>query len=313
MEVNKNIILGSGIAGLIAAYYLQEYNIIIGDRVGGAFNAHFKLGPQYLHKTKETEKLLDDLKLYPDEKEIKVGFYYNNSVHDNCPKSLRKKYFEKTFESKDEIPPHVLGGGKDFIAFDIDIKDVVNVLAQKLKDKIVVDTIHKIHVKENKLLSWQKEYDFSKCISTIPAPVFFRLANINGTEFKYKTCIFVLAKTTKKDIVENYDFVYFIDDDFRFSRITNLGNNNRVYEFLAMIPVRHEFMELIPVDVLEEYLLPNTEYISMYFQKYGKIIKDLNLEGFGKVNFLGRWAQWSGNILTHHVIKRVKSLADSDE
>ncbi len=248
------------------------------------------------------------MSISPKDKEIKVGFYFNGAVHDTCPQEFRKMYFQKTYESKDEIPEHVLGGGKGFTAFDIDLKDVINAIVNRVKDRVIIDTINKIDVNTSTLHSWQNKYEFDKCISTIPAPVFFKMSNTEFTpNLKYKTCVFALAKT-EKDIVNDYDFVYFIDDEFKFSRVTNIGDNNRVYEFLTVIPKRHEFMDLAPIDEIEAMMLPKTKYVSMYFQKFGKVLEDENFAGVKNVQFLGRWSQWNGSVLTQHIIEKVLKM-----
>ena len=57
--MDTKFILGAGISGLIYAFYNRDYRIISTD-LGGKLNKEFLTCTVLLHKTTETQKLLED-------------------------------------------------------------------------------------------------------------------------------------------------------------------------------------------------------------------------------------------------------------
>ena len=133
---NKKYILGGGITGLIWAYYNKDF-FIITPEIGGQMNNYFSVGPRYLHNTNNAKKFLKGLNLPIKEILIRVG-YWQNGRFIEPDSEFRKKYFmnSRGIENLDGYDETVMNTDiKEFIALEVDFKQLISVLENKLKEK----------------------------------------------------------------------------------------------------------------------------------------------------------------------------------
>ena len=98
--MNKYII-GAGLNGLIASYYLKDYYLIDKkENIGGQFVSKFPLGPHFIHYNKKFEKLLKELKIKYTIKVAKTAYYYKQKIHKKLTKEMIKEYSLKIHDTK---------------------------------------------------------------------------------------------------------------------------------------------------------------------------------------------------------------------
>jgi hypothetical protein len=280
MSSRNNFILGGGISGLLYSYFNPQFRVIT-DVVGGQMNSSFSLGPRLLHSTELTREFLDELNLlnvFP-EKKIKVGFFYDNRLHETIDEENRKKYFEKTRGISSVYDSSMSGGKNEFKAFVIDEKILIGRL---ITDRIIFDKIKSIDLK-NKILVGKEKYHFSKIVSTIPRPLFCMLAGDKpeAKKFRYITTSFVkrneLPASFDKDEFMKFDYVYFPGNEYDFHRITVLSDGF-CFEYKNM----------------PNFFIPESEKFA--FLPYGQLIEKEDKKEYKNVEFFGRFAEWRHSI-----------------
>jgi hypothetical protein len=287
-----NVILGAGIAGLISHWYHKDYTIISKD-VGGQLGLDFAQGPRFLHKDEYSEKFLRDLLIPLRERIVHVGYYFDGKINEKFPFELKMKYAEKTRGEHGKTEQAAMNRGEQmFWAYEVDWNKILEKLTKDTK--VILDAVSSIDLIEKKIYCEKSTYKYDKLITTIPAPIFFNLCNLKVGNFVAKSITFVLAETDG-DILSNtkFDFVYFLNDEFKFNRITKVDDNKRVYEFIDAN------------EVVTERLLPNTRILKWHTEQMGKIASNVSLPMIENVTTVGRWAQWDSNVLTNDVIHRV--------
>lgn len=302
---NTNLIIGGGIAGLSWAFYHPD-NLVITDKVGGQFSAPFQLGPKYLHHTPDTVKFLTDLGVIDNykKKTIKIGFYYDHILHPYSSNENRLAYFQKTRgESSEPYRSSMSEGNNSFEAFSIGVDDLVSILEEKVRDRIIVDKV--IGVDTNNRLVFGGEpyatHAFENLVVTIPRPVFYKMAgHIPFAEkFKSHPTTFVLVRPmalekTSMSETMGYDYIYCSDTDVPFHRLTNLPDTTMVLEFKG---------DNVPEQPGE---------ISRFVMNIGQLVhvqEDLKWPEF--IKFFGRYAVWDHSIKTNQLLRRIYETEQS--
>ena len=271
---NKKIIIGGGIAGLIYALYNPEF-IIITDKVGGQFNAPFQLGPRFLHATDSSKRFLKDINVEYPLKKVKVGFYYNGEIHSENTEENRKKYFEKTRGiTAEPYKSSMSDGSNEFDAYDVGPEELVKLLEEKLKDRIIIDKISNINL-EKQIVKGDKEYEYEELVITIPRSIFYFLVGRpdDASNFKSLPTSFYKVDTasTQYGYIYDYDYVYYSESQL-YHRITNLQDGSLVIEYKG---------------------IPAIEGIDKFTLKIGQIIERNDTNIFpDNISFFGRFATW---------------------
>jgi len=221
--MENNIILGGGLAGLIVKFYNPSYKIITKD-IGGQFASKFQLGPRFLHKTEETQRFVWDIhsefNIKAKEKRVKVGYWYNNGLHDTCSAELMKQYFLKSrniSEADANIEKQgVMSSGKnEFDAFEIDYKAFAELMFSKHHDDFWLGLVKRIDAQSKWITCVYDEMLFSEnyrsLISTIPLKWFISVVDtdVKESELKYSSIYFYKTIPENKFSDNEYDYIYF--------------------------------------------------------------------------------------------------------
>lgn len=292
MQEERNIIIGGGISGLIYAYYNPSY-LLISDKLGGQLKSKFQTGPKYIHCDEYSEKFFNDLGLYLPKRKIKVGYWYDNALHDVNTDENKKTYFEKTRGETSTPYSSVMSSNKnEFECYDIDMNIVINHIIGLLQNTIYLEKINKIDIVNKHLEINNNIIKFDNIVSTIPKNIFLMLSDNKDKAEKYKSfpTTFVLKKDTKDcpfDVFKEYDYVYVSEKKYPFHRITKT-KEGVVYEY------KGDNIEKSYNEVDREIL------------KVGQLIQNEEKIEFNNVTFFGRYGKWKHNILINDLIKEIK-------
>jgi len=294
----KNYIIGSGISGLIAAFYLEDYTII-SKNIGGQFKNSLteveELGPRFLYDNELNRKLLKDLDIKHIPIEVKVGCLYEGEVLTEFTDELKKKYYKKSRRNslKNIVSGTMNSGRTKLRILDCNFSEIITKLHKLLKNRIIDDDVVSIDELNNVITtSSGKKLNFNKVISTVNYEIYKSLTKKEDDERYFTNVCFTFVRINDEEFnerIKGYKFVYVLDDKYDFYRITNLDNKN--------------FYVLESRKVLN--VSKNQEVVNSIFLKNCKIIKDKKLEDIKKITFLGRFAQIDSSIKIHDVIKKV--------
>ncbi len=229
MKRNQKIILGGGISGLLQAYYNPEA-LLVSDQIGGQLKAPFQLGPKYLHVDEYSKRFFSEIGLNPNIKKIKIGFLYDGEFHNTNTEENRKLYFQKTREKNEPYHSSMSADMTEFDSFDIDTDDIVDLLKEKIKNKIIIGKVEKIDNRFKEITVNGETIKYEKLISTIPLNIFLYLNNKAeiAKSFKSFPTTFILDEIVWD--IEDYDYVYVSEPCYPFHRITKTESGT-VLEF----------------------------------------------------------------------------------
>jgi len=276
----KNYILGFGISGAIASYYLPNFYVITEP-----IPRPFPRGPQYLYDDPLTRKLMKDLEMDLSTRTVKVGYKDGKKVVPPNEELLRKYHRATRGLDPDEewLKAHLI---KEFQIIDVTFDDIVQRIYDEVQERIIIDSIISIDLEKKQLIGVNGEYKYKNLISTIPYPFF---ASMAGTKLKGFTW-----KNITIAVLPAYDFdipIYSTEFDY----ICIPGNPYRITKWVMPF-VTAEFIGFRKYSV--------SKYIAM-----GKIVSGEvpDLSEFN-VALLGRFAKWKKNYKVHDCLKDVMQL-----
>ncbi len=290
-QLEKEIILGGGIAGLIWGYYHPE-SIIITDQLGGQFSSNFQLGPKYLHVDENTKKFFEDLRINPLIKKIKIGFYYDGKLHSENTEENRKKYFEKTRGSSSEPYRSVMSANKtEFDSYDIGVDELVNILKNKIKNIVILEKATRIDLFTHEVITESGKIKFGKLVSTIPMNIFMFIVNKPNIAKQYQSfpTTFIFSDSLEHcpfDDFQGFDYIYDSSPEHDYHRITKVPDGV-VFEYKGDT-----------VKTLE----CEKDRVEM---KVGQLIQNDIKVNFQNIKFFGRYATWNHSIKTNELLKEI--------
>ena len=179
--------------------------------------------------------------------------------------------------------------------FKTQISKIIRALVKEIK--IIKDKV--IRITPEEIVTEKSRYEYSEIISTIPAPVFWKLYG-QEKNLKYIPETFVLSNTTPiKDPNLHWDLIYFLDKNIPYTRVNKYRGGKYLYEFTGGMS-KTEIKKL----------LPELNILHLFKDPYGIVVTDLNNIPPPKVRFLGRFATWNHINKIQDVIK--DSLARYD-
>ena len=298
--MNKKFLAGSGISSLIFAFYNPQYTIIAPQEgLGGKLKNDFLKNTIYLHADQSSKQFLTD-----------VGIHYTSRVHTlkYCKGGqirreiyvidkinfIKKKLQDDTFMPKDT--------NLSVEDYYINVLDVdYQLLIQKLSEKVTIIDETIIRITEDTIVTDKMVYQYDELISTIPAPIFWRLYyKPKNLEFKSIPVTFVLTDEVPNILVGvPFDLIYFIDKKYEYTRI-NSYDGKYLYEWSS---------ELSEEEVKKQ-LPKNANILKYHVDNMGIIFtNDENIPP-KNIRFLGRFAQWNHKIKTNDVIKEARFSYD---
>lgn len=297
-------IIGGGISGLIFSFFNPEYKII-SSNVGGQMTNKISFGPRILQENPYNKYLLECLKINAVVKTMKIGYFYNGSLHDRCPLSLKELYYTKSrniISADEKIPESIMSEGKNTIDYyDVDFKQIVKALYEKVS--FIKSNVLKINDGKIFLDDLKTFIEYKHIISTIQAPAFFRMFSKPKFMYvcknlKYLSKEFIIVPSAEIDI-GSYDYVYFPEMKYNFHRVTkfnsSFNNSMNIVEYVNSIyssgynkvNTKKEWKRIIARDYMEIGQIQSGE-----------------IPTIPAVMFLGRYAEWNHSIKTQDVVKK---------
>lgn len=284
-KMNKYII-GAGLNGLIAAYYLKDYYLIDKkENIGGQFSNKFSLGPRFIHYNKKFEKLLKELKIRYSIKKVKVGYVYKNNMYNNLTKKMKEEYALKTRNSKDD-KSFLSDKKRNFKYLDFNKKKFINKLFKSIKDRFINELVKEIDIKANTFTtSYYIKTKYDKLISTIHYNIFCKLSNIENDNENSDIYIYCCKKN--KDDNGKFDYTYYIDEESPINRVTYYDNLMIIESIRCINPDR----KIMGTQILKDYKLSKNK-----------------IKKFKNITFLGRYANLDNSKRISDVIKDIKNV-----
>jgi len=311
----KNLILGAGPAGLIAAYHNPEYKIVDSKPLG-QLNLPFIPGPRLLQATDSMKWLV---KSVCNDYELKIencviGYNERLGVYDSPNANFKKQYSMKTRGHEGE-GSHLSEGKTEIqhIEFGDFGEDSYKEFFQKLlhavesRGQMVRGTVEKIDTIQKKIVISSNEYSYENIISTLNLKLLSKLSPVIANEIKkYKLDLSTLSKCfykcdygfTVADAMDSkhpsltYDYIYSIDTDW--TRCTYF-KDYIVYE--SVKPIDAESIDGNKIDMKFENLPIQIKYSEDIDEMCG-------------IKMLGRFAQWNHKVKANEVLDRVEKWID---
>jgi len=295
-------VLGSGIAGLVWAFYNKDC-IVIGEKTGGQMASHFPCGPRFLHKTPESEKFLKDLNLPIETIRIKTGYQTSkNKVYDvMTDKDYRQRYYMKSrgLNSLEGYDDTAMSSGKNsFEALKVDFNKIIELLVERISHRLKVGRIIEINYPVKTIILESSEMiKFDNLVNTMPLNIFSKI--IKGATFpdtnNFK-CFPVTYVWLKKTADSEYNYVYIAQDNVPHHRIT-YDDKGIIAELFGAFNPEH-CKKIYKEEYVDSQILYNAQIIP-----YKEAI---TLDG---VKFCGRYGMWDRHYKTEKVIQEAQEHA----
>jgi len=299
--MDTKFILGAGISGLVYAYYNRNYRIISTD-LGGKLSREILACTVLLHKTPETQKLLEDLSVPAEPMAHIVRYFYQGHLHEGeVPIAVEQMLVMKKLTPWHTLPTiniSPLDSALSTIAsyipkYKIRTSEVIKQLAAQvdwIKDRVLRITPTSIVTEKGAI------YEYTDLVSTIPAPEFWMLYEQpeRSREFKYLPITYIYSETNPVPEANSaWDLIYFVDYDVKYTRVNRDPRTGLyLYEFTGEIS-REEVKHSCPTINIKDY----------FVQPYGVIVSDFNNIPPPNVRFIGRFAKWDHRDRIEDVIK----------
>jgi hypothetical protein len=181
-------------------------------------------------------------------------------------------------------------GKSEIDYYDVSWQDIIEALIERTSAPIIgkvskIDLVKKeLTIVDENNLSFVNKYE--KLISTIPAPVFYKLSGKKYEFLRYASKLFVLSSNYD---IKDYDYVYFPENKNKCNRITKVKDNLYSVEYTF---INRNYLSFNTVNSIDMQMLPIGQIIS------GSVEKLENIE------FLGRFAEWQHNVRITEVIEK---------
>lgn len=298
LKYNKffnKIILGGGIAGLIAGFYLNLP--VICEKVGGHIRNHYNLGSVYLYVNEFTKKLLNDLEIRDASiKVIKVGYKDAEVVCLIPPQGFKESYAKKTQRLTSQSGL-MSSGISEFEVYDIDLNSIIFKLYSKVQ--IINAKVLRIDGKNKIIITDKGIYGYDKLISTIPLPEFFKCCSLKD-DLKYSAVTFAITDAIID--LKDCDYIYVMGDIYyRVSQYSMGDTKYQCFEFLGSLSEMKVRKILKVKELLDYKVLP-----------CGKILQSPPNLNFANVEFIGRFAEFDSSVKIHTVIEKVLEIKKNE-
>lgn len=301
--MKQNYIIGGGLSGLIFQFYHPEFTIITPD-IGGLFKSAYLA---IIHDTSETRKFLTDLGYENIEKlhrKSYIGYYTQGWIRDQLSPQLNLLIIQKKMTPWDsalnkEFKPESLDMSTSrtvnyFNTLDVQPHEVIEKLKSKageiLEGSVIAISDYAIRVKYSDNAIGAFSYD--SLISTIPAPIFWRIYGNENKKFPCTPITNVIVDSCPELFHDKYDVVYY-DDSVPWSRITHLHDSYAI-EFTGNL-----------TDAQIATVLSGVKIKTVVRVPYGRIssVAD-NVPPNDRITFMGRFSQWKYGIVMEHTVKQ---------
>lgn len=290
-------ILGGGLSGLVAAYYNPEYTVITPD-FGGFIDSKFGRAFVVLHATDPMRELFDELGIKSFEKRVEIAYYDHGSGLWTELEAEQERHFAREYV-EEKLPDRMQPGkdlelsapGDSWQALFVD-ESIVDALKSEVRN-FKFGHIEEIRDGEMTLVptsSERKELEWDEIISTLPAPLFRKIADTDWSLDHHPT---TYAEIPRHKIPERYfsqpwNILYTVDPGVEYHRVVR-----------NMLSSRYFVECLGDVDVYGA--------TDQFTNDHG-VIADEELDApYPGITFLGRYAEWQHDVRIDHVVERAQA------
>lgn len=292
---NNKYIIGGGISGLLFAYYNRDFTVISPD-IGGRLNHKFFENIIYMHATPETESFLTSIGFKAEKKTQVIKYLVDGkAIFDITSEHkialIRKKMGDSTFEPKD-----LSLSTQDYYIplYHVDYEKLMSHLMDGLSH--INESV--IRITDDEIVTDKNVYKYDQIISTIPAPVFWKLRG-KKRDFKYSKATFAISKNRVGFAdIPDWDMLYIIDElPIPLVRVGRRPGKRGEDLYL------YEFSGEVSKEVVESMLGKVEEY---YVDNLSTIVSDANNIPPNNTLFVGRFAKWLHSLKQQDVIRDAK-------
>lgn len=298
-NASQKYILGGGISGLVFALYNPDYMIISPD-IGGKLSNKYLSATVLVHDSPETRKLLSDLDMQLKLKTHVIKYLIDGELKNAISRVDRAKIISKKMGIlfSDRTDPVNIGKVKDdTLSYNDNYIPILDIdyeqLLFRLQKRVKRINDQAIRITPEEIVCEKARYPYSQLISTIPAPIFWKLYK-KEKSLDSIPLTFIVSKTNPLPKFKDYwDLVYFADQDIPYTRVNSTDDGLFLYEFTGKLEKNKI-----------KTLLPNLDLHDCFCDPYGIVKSDLNNIPPPKVRFLGRFATWDHRMKIQEVIKQ---------
>ena len=221
MDKQKNYIIGGGPAGLIAGFFLKDFSVISKkSNLGGQLSSSFQLGPRLVRTNTNFKTLLDMLGVDNSERNVTVGYYANGNILSSLTEEMKNEYSLRTRQSNTQLSTSMNDGLGEMTVIDFDSRFLISKLESVLENRLINSNVTHINPSCHTLvLDGSNERNYSQLVSTIHYLDFCKLLG-ESSELKFSDIHFFLSPKSPVAFDDKYSFLYCIDDNLPFTRIT---------------------------------------------------------------------------------------------
>lgn len=292
-KINKSFIIGGGLAGLIAGFFLKDFSVVSKkSNIGGQLNNEFQLGPRFVRTNTNFKTLLDMLAIEHQERNINVGYYVDGHIASELTQDMKNEYSLRTRQSNTQLSTSMNDGLSEMTVIDFDSRSLISKLESVLENRLINSNVTHINPSCHTLvLDGNNERNYSQLVSTIHYLEFCKLLG-ESSELKFSDIHFFLSPKSPVVFDDKYSFLYCIDDNLPFTRITPF-NKGFVLEGAR---------ELTSSEITQ-YEITNSKVLQNH-----KLSRQYRLIGMGGVNFFGRYAELDSEIRMHNLVDKAVAL-----
>ena len=295
--MSKTVIIGAGLAGIMAAYFKSNAgeldNVIVLDKNPlGQLQGEFILGPRVLKLDFKLKMFLDAINMPYDIVDNVVGYLDEHLFETTLNDEFKKKYslitrgtevVEKSFLSSGEDVFKVADNNNGTLYYDI-----VKYMYDKIKHLIIHENLFIIDTK-NKIVN--NKYKYDEVISTIHLKQLLYLLNCeHAYDIKIANKNFVIAEYDSLfDIAYKEKYAYMYSINKLFSRKT--------YQKKYICYETNEPFYGKEID--------SNRVIKTFNNLPVQICKSLNLEEIRGIKLLGRYAQINHSIKINELLNKL--------
>jgi len=296
--MKRNLILGGGVAGLIAAFYNPDYEIIDSAPLG-QLNALFSAGPRIIIDTVFARNFLNKLGIEYQTHEVIIGYtkdgYAQVPFDDNfkqiyAEKTHNTKKLEKSFLSSGSSIIYCLSDGTDEFYNNV-FKKVYEIVRKR--NVVTNSAITNIDLKNKLMQTKFDEFEYVNCISTLNLKIFCKLAQIDDIHPQSSNKHFVFCTyNNERDVELSKRFSYIYSITGWYTRKTYFKNYIS-YELSA------------PYENFSN--AEGNKVIGKFYNAPFQIVNSIDIRNIGGIEMLGRYAQWNHSIKSNEIINYYES------
>lgn len=298
-------ILGSGIIGMVLCFYMKDFMVL----TKGKGQDGSRIGPKFIRENEYTKSFIDKIN-----KKIKGSIFHSIMSHQICCAYNIKGELKKKISDRELKQYIIKSRGEEYIekfkssAMNdglVDFKgyymDEVYKALSSLKDfktrrlflniKTITTKKHLIYGINPAVPEIELCLHYEHIFNTLPARVFNNLVGYEEkTSHNSEIIIFIIKSEEIFKSLGKNNFVYYIDKDIPYYRITKIGHN------IVSIETKKMFF---PRNIIKQkHRILNTIKIP-----YGKINDNVKPRDGINIHHMGRYAKNDNKLRVHNLIE----------